>query len=148
MLIQDQVTVFQWLYIQYGGPRLACCLTLQHYFGTTLLNGCRPLRKTRSSDISGCHADFHEGRGIVGEWQGRGMACVNASRHECGMACVHLAFILICFCVVFLCVGMGWCFGAWYLKEACARREDLLSKRFWWFVSCWLFGHIRRRIAS
>jgi hypothetical protein len=29
------------------------------------------------SDISGYHADFHEGDGTVGEWQGRGMACVN-----------------------------------------------------------------------
>jgi hypothetical protein len=46
-------------------------------------NGCyqkhaNPLnRTTSSSDISGYHADFHEGHGIVGEWQGRGMACVN-----------------------------------------------------------------------
>jgi hypothetical protein len=23
------------------------------------------------------HADIHEGHGTVGEWQGRGMACVN-----------------------------------------------------------------------
>jgi hypothetical protein len=29
------------------------------------------------SDISGYHADFHEGHGAVGEWQGRGMAFVN-----------------------------------------------------------------------
>jgi hypothetical protein len=34
-------------------------------------------RRTRSSDISGYQADFHEGQGTVGEWQGRGMACVN-----------------------------------------------------------------------
>jgi hypothetical protein len=34
-------------------------------------------RRTSSSDISGYHADFHEGHGPVGEWQGRGMACVN-----------------------------------------------------------------------
>jgi hypothetical protein len=33
--------------------------------------------KTNSLDISGYHADFHEGHGTVGEWQGRGMACVN-----------------------------------------------------------------------
>jgi hypothetical protein len=33
--------------------------------------------RTSSSDISGDHADFHEGHGTVGEWQGRGMACVN-----------------------------------------------------------------------
>jgi len=30
-----------------------------------------------SSDISGYHADFHEGHGTIGAWQGRGMACVN-----------------------------------------------------------------------
>jgi hypothetical protein len=30
-----------------------------------------------SSFISVYHADFHEGHGTVGEWQGRGMACVN-----------------------------------------------------------------------
>jgi hypothetical protein len=30
-----------------------------------------------SSDISGYHADFQEGHGTVGEWQGRGMVCVN-----------------------------------------------------------------------
>jgi hypothetical protein len=29
--------------------------------------------RTSSSDISGNHADFHEGHGTVGEWQGRGM---------------------------------------------------------------------------
>jgi hypothetical protein len=32
---------------------------------------------TRSSDISGYHADIHEGHGTVGAGQGRGMACVN-----------------------------------------------------------------------
>jgi hypothetical protein len=32
---------------------------------------------TSSSDISGYHADFHEGHGTIGAWQGRGMACVN-----------------------------------------------------------------------
>jgi len=31
---------------------------------------------TSSSDISGYHADFHEGHGTVGAGQGRGMACV------------------------------------------------------------------------
>jgi hypothetical protein len=30
--------------------------------------------RTSSSDVSGYHADLHEGHGIVGEWQGRGMA--------------------------------------------------------------------------
>jgi hypothetical protein len=32
---------------------------------------------TSSSDISVYHADFNEGHGTVGEWQGRGMTCVN-----------------------------------------------------------------------
>jgi len=32
---------------------------------------------TSSSDISGYRADFHEGHGTIGAWQGRGMACVN-----------------------------------------------------------------------
>jgi hypothetical protein len=37
-----------------------------------------PLKcRTGSSGISGYHADFHEGHGNVGEWQGRDMACVN-----------------------------------------------------------------------
>jgi len=39
-----------------------------HYRKDCLLN-CW----TSSSDISGYHADFHEGHGIVGAWQGRGM---------------------------------------------------------------------------
>jgi hypothetical protein len=43
-----------------------------HQEHTNQLN-CR----TSSSDISVYHADFHEGRGTVGEWGGRGMACVN-----------------------------------------------------------------------
>ena len=34
-------------------------------------------RWTSSSDISGYLADFHEGHGTIGAWQGRGMACVN-----------------------------------------------------------------------
>ena len=32
---------------------------------------------TSNSDISGYHADIHEGHGIVGAGRGRGMACVN-----------------------------------------------------------------------
>jgi hypothetical protein len=35
-----------------------------------------PLNCRNGSNISGYHADFHEGHGTVGEWQGRGMACV------------------------------------------------------------------------
>jgi hypothetical protein len=33
--------------------------------------------RTSSSDMSGYHADFHEGHGTVGAGQGRGMARVN-----------------------------------------------------------------------
>jgi hypothetical protein len=45
---------------------------------------------TSTSDISGCHAEFHEGHGIVGKLQGRGMARVNnAARHGRGMACMN-----------------------------------------------------------
>jgi hypothetical protein len=43
-----------------------------HYKKDDLLHCC-----TSSSDISGYHAEFHEGHGTVGAWQGRGMACVN-----------------------------------------------------------------------
>ena len=43
--------------------------TLQKRRSVTLL--------TNSSDISGYHADIHEGHGTVGAGQGRGMACVN-----------------------------------------------------------------------
>ena len=43
-----------------------------HYKKDDLLN-CW----TSSSDISGYHADFHEGHGTIGAGQGRGMACVN-----------------------------------------------------------------------
>jgi hypothetical protein len=38
-----------------------------------LMSGSRP----GSSDISVYHADFHEGHGTVGEWQGHGMVYVN-----------------------------------------------------------------------
>jgi len=43
-----------------------------HYKKNDLLN-CW----TNSSDISGYHADFHEGHGTVGAGQGRSMACMN-----------------------------------------------------------------------
>jgi hypothetical protein len=43
-----------------------------HYKKDALLN-CW----TSRSDISGYHADFHEGHGTVGAGQGHGMACVN-----------------------------------------------------------------------
>ena len=44
-----------------------------HYKNDDLLLRCW----TSSSDISGYHADFHEGHGTIGAGQGRGMACVN-----------------------------------------------------------------------
>ena len=49
---------------------------------------------TRSVDISGDHADFHEGHGTVGARQGRGMACevthgMAGERHRRGMLCVN-----------------------------------------------------------
>jgi len=43
-----------------------------HYKKDALLN-CW----TSSSDISGYHADFHEGHGTIGAWQGHGMLCAN-----------------------------------------------------------------------
>jgi hypothetical protein len=33
--------------------------------------------RTIGSDNSSYHAEFHEGHGTVGEWQGRGMDCMN-----------------------------------------------------------------------
>ena len=57
---------------------------------------------TSSSDISGYHADFHEGHGTVGTGQGRGMTFVNqrtawqgngmgaaGARQGQGMLCVN-----------------------------------------------------------
>ena len=49
-----------------------------HYKKDDLLN-CW----TSSSDISGCHADFHEGHATVGAGQGRDMAW---ARHDMGTA--------------------------------------------------------------
>jgi hypothetical protein len=50
---------------------------------------------TRSSDISGYHADIHEGHDTVGAGQENGMACVNSrhcmaeEQHGRGMLCVN-----------------------------------------------------------
>jgi len=46
-------------------------MAVAHYKKDDLLNCWNS-----SSDISGYHADFHEGQGTVGAGQGRGMACV------------------------------------------------------------------------
>jgi hypothetical protein len=58
--------------------------SLQRSIPTTIKRGSSTLQKdallncwTSSSDISGDHADFHEGHGTVGVGKGRGMACVN-----------------------------------------------------------------------
>ena len=48
-----------------------CKVVAAHYKKDNLLN-CW----TSSSDVSGYHADFHEGHGTVGTGQGRGMVCV------------------------------------------------------------------------
>jgi len=60
------------------------CETKQRLSWTTKRVVAAPYKKddlsncwNSSSDISGCHADFHEGHGTIGAWQGRGMACVN-----------------------------------------------------------------------
>jgi hypothetical protein len=62
----------------------------QRSIPTTVNSGSSTLQKddllncwSNSSDISGYHADFHDGHGTVGAGQGRGIACVN-QRH--GMA--------------------------------------------------------------
>jgi hypothetical protein len=56
----------------------------QRSIPTTVKSGSSTLQKddllncwTSSSDISGYHADFHEGHGTVGAGQGCGIACVN-----------------------------------------------------------------------
>jgi hypothetical protein len=56
----------------------------QRSIPATVKSGSNTLKKdnllncwTSSSDISGYHANFHEGHGTVGTGQGRGMACVN-----------------------------------------------------------------------
>ena len=54
-----------------------------HYKKDDLLN-CW----TSSSDISGYHADFHEGHGTVGVWQGaRHAVCESALRNFCSGCC-------------------------------------------------------------
>jgi len=47
-------------------------VAVAHYTKDDLMNYW-----TSSSDISGYHADFHEGHSAVGTGQGRDMACVN-----------------------------------------------------------------------
>jgi len=47
-------------------------MVVAHYKKDYLLNYW-----TSSSDISGYHADFHEGHGAIAAWHGHGMLCVN-----------------------------------------------------------------------
>jgi hypothetical protein len=56
-----------------------CLLSASSVYHEEFHEGCyqNSGSRTSSSDISGYHAGFHEGHGTVGEWQGRGMACVN-----------------------------------------------------------------------
>jgi hypothetical protein len=44
--------------------------------------------RTSSSDIFAYHADFHEGHGTVGEWQGRGMAWQRHGMCELALSCL------------------------------------------------------------
>jgi len=39
--------------------------------------GSVKMLRTKSSDISGYHAELHEEHGIVEAWQGRSIACAN-----------------------------------------------------------------------
>jgi hypothetical protein len=81
--------VFRRIPISYAGGH---CETKHRLSWTRKKIGSSTLQKddllhcwTSSSDISGYHADFHEGHGTIGAGQGRGMACVNA-RHGRGTA--------------------------------------------------------------
>jgi hypothetical protein len=59
-------------------PRSASSGYHTEFHGDCFQKHTNPLScRTRSSDIYGYQADFLEGHGTVGEWQGRGMACVN-----------------------------------------------------------------------
>jgi hypothetical protein len=59
-------------------PRSASSGYHAEFHGGCYQKHTNPLNcRIRNSDISGYHADFHEGHGTVGEWQGRGMECVN-----------------------------------------------------------------------
>ena len=65
-------------------PQAVITSSSQRSTPTPVKSGSSTLQNRRSvklldniSDISSYHADFHEGHGTVGAWQGRGMACVN-----------------------------------------------------------------------
>jgi hypothetical protein len=78
-------TAWTWhVWISIGRPETACerpaCVrllpaTMRSSTKIVIKKYTNPLNcRTSSSDISGYYADFHEGHGTVGEWQGRGMA--------------------------------------------------------------------------
>ena len=46
---------------------------------------------TSSSDISGYHADFHEGHSTIGAWQGNGMGAAWAWHAMCESALIVVA---------------------------------------------------------
>jgi hypothetical protein len=59
-------------------PRSASSCYHAEFYEVCYVKHTNPLNcRTSSSDIFGYHADFHEGHGTVGEWEGRGMSCVN-----------------------------------------------------------------------
>ena len=79
-------------------PQAMITSSSQQSIPTTIKSGSRTLQNRRSvklldysSDISGYHADFHEGYGTVGAGQGRGMACVINERHGRVTACARHA---------------------------------------------------------
>jgi hypothetical protein len=62
----DDLTAFGFFRLAHGVPRR---LLSEAYQSVKLYD--------YSSGISDYRTDFHEGHGAVGEWQGRGMVCVN-----------------------------------------------------------------------
>jgi hypothetical protein len=84
----DYLPAFGFFRLPRGVPRRllseAYLSPSQRSIPTTVKSGSSTLQKddllncwTSSSDISGYHADFHEGHGTVGARQGRGMAYAN-----------------------------------------------------------------------
>jgi hypothetical protein len=83
-----RLPAFDFFRLPHGVPRRllpeAYQSSSQRSIPTTVKSGSSTLQKddllncwTSRSDISGYHAEFHEGNDTVGAGQGRGMACVN-----------------------------------------------------------------------
>ena len=64
-------------------------MVVAHYKKDDLLN-CW----TSSLDISGYHADFHEGHGMAGERHGHGMLCVNRPLKSVYKCCPVFKYLL------------------------------------------------------